>query len=186
MAKNRFAQPLFGKIIYIYETHLTIDELHTVFDPKTFWIDVTGVDCEVGYVQKFVEGQGIVWVPPTTNVVPTLAELKARALELLKAERDAREESFLLYNGNVFDYDAISRERLDSARRGLQKNGGVETWTTAINTHVELTLEDLENIDEEARSRSRQLHFQYNKLKALVESCTSKEELDAINFDTDV
>ena len=59
MAKNRFAQPLYGKIIYIFETDLKMAELSTIFSPKTYWIDVTGIDCEVGYIQEFREGKGI-------------------------------------------------------------------------------------------------------------------------------
>ena len=50
MGKFRYAQPLYGKIIYIYETDLPFEELSTVFDPKTYWVDVTGQDCEVGYI----------------------------------------------------------------------------------------------------------------------------------------
>lgn len=71
MAKNRFAQPLYGKIIYIYETDLPFEELSTVFDPKTYWIDVTGQDCEVGYIAKYVEGGGIVFSAPESIVEPT-------------------------------------------------------------------------------------------------------------------
>ena len=61
MAKNRFAQPLYGKIIYIYETNLTMEQLPTIFDPSTYWIDVTGLDCEVGYLVSFKEGVGLVF-----------------------------------------------------------------------------------------------------------------------------
>ena len=51
--KNRFAQPMYGKIIYIYETDLELNQLSTIFSPTTFWIDVTGLDCEVGYLVDF-------------------------------------------------------------------------------------------------------------------------------------
>ena len=64
MSKNRFAQPLYGKIIYIYETNLRMDELATIFNPSPYWIDVTGIDCEVGYIVEFVEGGGLRFVPP--------------------------------------------------------------------------------------------------------------------------
>ena len=84
MAKNRFAQPLYGKIIYIYETNLTVEQLPTIFDPSTFWIDVTGIDCEVGYLVSFKEGVGLVLTPPP-NEEYTLGELKAQKLELVNA-----------------------------------------------------------------------------------------------------
>lgn len=84
MAKNRFAQPLYGKIIYIFETDLKMDELSSIFSPKTYWIDVTGIDCEVGYIQEFREGEGIVWVAPP-NEEYTFEDEKARKLEQVDA-----------------------------------------------------------------------------------------------------
>jgi len=84
MAKNRFAQPLYGKIIYIYETNLTMEQLPTIFDPSTYWIDVTGLDCEVGYLVSFKEGVGLVLAPPP-NEEYTFEELKAQKLELVDA-----------------------------------------------------------------------------------------------------
>lgn len=77
MAKYRYAQPLYGKIIYIYETDLPFEELSTVFDPKTYWIDVTGQDCEVGYIAKYEEGGGIVFAAPESIVEPTETEKEA-------------------------------------------------------------------------------------------------------------
>lgn len=84
MAKNRFAQPLYGKIIYIYETNLKKEELSTIFDPSTYWIDVTGMECEVGYLVDFKEGAGLVLTPPP-NQEYTFEELKAQKLELVDA-----------------------------------------------------------------------------------------------------
>lgn len=84
MTKNRFAQPLYGKIIYIYETNLTMEQLPTIFDPSTFWIDVTGLDCEVGYLVSFKEGEGLVLTPPP-NEEYTFDELKTQKLELVDA-----------------------------------------------------------------------------------------------------
>ena len=80
MAKNRFAQPLYGKIIYIYETYLTRDDLPTVFDPSTYWIDVTGIDCEVGYILAFTEDGGLRFIPPPKQEL-TIEEEKQKMLE---------------------------------------------------------------------------------------------------------
>lgn len=79
MAKNRYAQPLYGKIIYIYETDLPFDKLSTVFDPSTYWIDVTGLECEVGYVVDFKEGAGLVLTPPKDITVTENEALAAEA-----------------------------------------------------------------------------------------------------------
>lgn len=82
--KNRFAQPLYGKIIYIFETNLTMEQLPTIFDPSTYWIDVTGIDCEVGYLVEFKEGAGLILTPPP-NSEYTFEELKEQKLELVDA-----------------------------------------------------------------------------------------------------
>lgn len=80
--KNKFAQILYGKILYIYETDLKLDQLSTIFDPSTFWVDVTGLDCEVGYVVDFKEGVGLVLTPPPdithTENEALAAEAKAK------------------------------------------------------------------------------------------------------------
>ena len=89
MAKNRFAQPLYGKIIYIYETDLTMEQLPTIFDPSTFWIDVTGLDCEVGYLVSFKEGIGLVLTPPP-NKDYTFEEMKTQKLELVDAWTESK------------------------------------------------------------------------------------------------
>lgn len=78
---NRYAQPLYGKIVYIFETELPFEKLSTIFDPSTYWIDVTNVDCEVGYLVKFVEGIGITFEKPTE--VTEEDKLKAEATQEL-------------------------------------------------------------------------------------------------------
>ena len=89
MARNRFAQPLYGKIIYIFETDLKMEELSIIFSPKTYWIDVTGIDCEVGYIQEFREGEGIVWVAPP-NEEYTFEDEQARMLEKVNAWTESK------------------------------------------------------------------------------------------------
>ena len=186
MSKNRFAQPLYGKIIYIYETDLKKEDLSTIFDPSTFWIDVTDVECEVGYLVDFKEGVGLVLTPPT-NTNYTLEEEKHRKIELLKAERDAREVAPVEYAGILYDYDSKSRDRLDSAERGFE-NGerSSEVWTTADNAVANLDTETYKGIDKAARDRSRQLHYQYNKLKAYVNNLEDIEKVRAVEFDDEV
>lgn len=62
--KYRYAQLLYGKVIYIYETELKKEDLYTVFSPDIYWVDVTGQKCEVGYITEFKEGLGVVFTPP--------------------------------------------------------------------------------------------------------------------------
>lgn len=185
MAKNRFAQPLYGKIIYIFETDLEKADLATIFDPKTYWIDVTNIDCEVGYIQEYKEGVGIVWVkPPDTE--PTLESEKAHKEALMKAERDLREVAVIEYKDKLFDYDDKARERMRIAKEDLENTGvASRLWTCADESITEVTVADFEAINSLAATRSEELHFQYRKLKVKIKACTDISSVQAIFFDTD-
>lgn len=185
MAKNRFAQPLYGKIIYIFETDLNKEDLSTIFDPKTYWIDVTGLDCEVGYIQEYKEGVGIVWVkPPDTE--PTLESEKAHKVAQMKAERDSREVAIIEYNGKLFDYDDKARERMRIAKEDLESSGVTSRpWTCADDSIAMVSVADFVAINSLAATRSEKLHFQYRKLKVKINACTDITSVQAISFDTD-
>lgn len=185
MAKNRFAQPLYGKIIYIFETDLEKAELATIFDPSTYWIDVTGLDCEVGYIQEYKEGVGIVWVkPPDTE--PTLEAEKAHKKAQMKAERDLKEVAVIEYKDKLFDYDDKARERLRIAKEDLENTGvASRLWTCADESITEVTVADFEAINSLAATRSEELHFQYRKLKVKIDACADIAAVQAITFDTD-
>ena len=187
MARNRFAQPLYGKIIYIYETDLEKDQLATIFDPSTYWIDVTGIDCEVGYILEYVEGGGLRFVPPPNEGPLSLKETKANKIALMKAERDNRETSIIEYKDITLDYDDKARERMRIAQQALEDNNiESQLWTCADNVQVLLTVQDFKNINTLAAQRSGALHVQYNKLKEYINSLTTIEEVDAVTFDTEV
>lgn len=187
MARNRFAQPLYGKIIYIYETDLEKDQLATIFDPGTYWIDVTGLDVEVGYILEYVEGGGLRFIPPPNEGPLSLKETKANKIALMKAERDNREVAVIDYKDITLDYDDKARERMRIAQQALKDNNiESQLWTCADNVQVLLTVQDFKNINTLAAQRSGALHVQYNKLKEYINSLTTIEEVDAVTFDTEV
>ena len=185
MAKNRFAQPLYGKIIYIYETDLEKDQLATIFDPSTYWIDVTGLDVEVGYILEYVEGGGLRFVPPPNDSPLSLEETKANKIALMKAKRDAEEVKPIAYNGNLFDYDDKARDRIAAAIIALdvQGVGAKISWTTADNEDAVVTAADLRAIVAAAAVRSNLLHIAYRKAKAQVEATGSAEEVDVVTLE---
>lgn len=183
--KNKFAQLLYGKIIFIYETVLKKEELSTIFSPTTYWVDVTGQDVEVGYLVGCKENVGLVFSPPPTTTL-TLEETKAHQIALMKTERDAREVAILEYDGKTFDYDDKSRERLRIAEKALIDNNlPSQEWTCADNTKTELTVADFKIINTLAAERSATLHERYNTLKELINNCLTIEEVEAITFDSD-
>ena len=99
-----------------------------------------------------------------------------------KAARNAEEIAPIEWNGNLFDYDADSRDRLRIKRQNIEDNGGTGTikWTLADNSFTVIGLADFIGINNAASERSEALHYKYNVLKAQAEAATTKEELESI------
>lgn len=197
MAKNRFAQPLYGKIIYIYETNLTMEQLPTIFDPSTYWIDVTGLDCEVGYLVSFKEGVGLVLAPPP-NEEYTFEELKAQKLEIVDAwTADKITGGFISQcTGNPVRYDSDKDTQL--TMQGIALNVSTERFANEYplgcpvrgykEGETEKTVQYLNAAQVYTWCADLSSHIgackQQGWIKqAQVEAALSKEDLDAIILD---
>lgn len=197
MAKNRFAQPLYGKIIYIFETNLTMEQLPTIFDPSTYWIDVTGLDCEVGYIVSFKEGVGLVLAPPP-NEEYTFEELKAQKLELVDAwTADKITGGFISQcTGKLVRYDSDKDTQL--TMQGIALNVSTERFANEYplgcpvrgykEGETEKTIQYLNAAQVYAWCADLSSHIgackQQGWIKqAQVEAALSKEDLDAIILD---
>lgn len=197
MAKNRFAQPLYGKIIYIYETNLTMEQLPTIFDPSTYWIDVTGLDCEVGYLVSFKEGVGLVLAPPP-NEEYTFEELKAQKLELVDAwTADKITGGFISEcTGKLVRYDSDKDTQL--TMQGIALNVSTERFANEYplgcpvrgykEGETEKTIQYLNATQVYTWCADLSSHIgackQQGWIKqAQVAAASSKEELDAITLD---
>lgn len=113
---------------------------------------------------------------------PSLDELKAQKLTELKTIRDNEEVKPIECNGNLFDFDDKARDRINSAIIALSITGQSIEWTTADNTNVLVTADDLRGVVANVAVRSNDLHVKYRELKEQVEACKSKEELDEIQW----
>ena len=113
---------------------------------------------------------------------PTLDELKAQKLTELKTIRDNEEVKPIAYNGNIFDFDEKARDRINSAIIALSITGQSIEWTTADNTNVLVTADDLRAVVTSVAVRSNELHSRYRNAKAKVEEAQTAEELEAIEL----
>ena len=113
---------------------------------------------------------------------PTLDELKQAKINELKTIRDTEEVKPIEYNGNLFDFDEKARDRINSAIVALDITGESIEWTTAGNINVAVTAQDLRNIIAAVALRSNDLHIKYRELKEQVETCTTKEQLEKIEW----
>lgn len=130
---------------------------------------------EVFDIQQIKLVDGVITIP-----APSLDELKAQKLSELKATRDTLETEPIEYNGNHYDYDDKARDRVNAAIIALNISGQSIEWTTADNTNVAVTAQDLRNIIANVAVRSNILHVKYRELKELVLACTTAEEVAEI------
>lgn len=110
----------------------------------------------------------------------TLDECKTDKVQQLKWARDAAEVEPIEYNGNSYDYDDKARDRINAAIIALDVTGGNIEWTTADNTNVTVTANDLRGVIGAVAIRSNTLHIKYRNLKEQVLACTTKEAANAI------
>ena len=117
-----------------------------------------------------------------TAPVKTLEQLKQDKILALKTIRDTEEVKPIEYNGNLFDFDEKARDRINSALIALSITGQSIEWTTADNTNVTVTADDLRDVIAAVAMRSNELHVKYRQLKEQVEACTIKEQLEKIEW----
>lgn len=114
----------------------------------------------------------------------SIEEVKETKISELKSERDAREEAPVEYKGKLWDFDTKSRDRINTAATALEVSD-IEsiTWTAYDDTSADLTITDLKNIIATAAVRGNELHTQYRVLRDAVNSCTTEEEINSINWE---
>ena len=113
----------------------------------------------------------------TPPYVPPLEEVQAAKLAELKSTRDTLETEPIEYNGNHYDYDDKARDRVNAAIIALNISGQSIEWTTADNTNVAVTADDLRGVVAAVAVRSNELHVKYRELKEQVEACSTVEEV---------
>ncbi len=130
-------------------------------------------------------GQGMIvdrglWYEVVPIPQPPLSKLKENKITELKGERDKREMLPVEYNGNRYDFDQKSYERITAAIYALDLGGGTINWTTADNDTVEVTANDLRGVIASAAVRSNALHVKYRLYKERVDAALTPSEVKEI------
>ena len=135
---------------------------------------------EIGDIEKGYDGKHYL-----AGYAPTqpLDVIKTTKLAELKNIRDTLETEPIEYNGNNFDYDEKARDRINAAIIALDITGQSIEWATSDNTNVTVTADDLRGVVANVVMRSNELHIKYRELKEQVTACTTKEELDKIQWE---
>lgn len=118
-----------------------------------------------------------------THEEEPLENIKQRKIIELKRRRDTAEVEPIAYNGHNFDYDDKARDRINAAiiALSLQGEGASIDWTTADDTNVKVTANDLRMVIAAVAVRSNKLHIAYRKAKEQVEAAQSKTDVEIID-----
>lgn len=135
--------------------------------------------------EYLIADDGSVYPKPAPTDAELLADAKTAKIAELKAERDAREVEPITYNGNSYDYDSKARERINAAIIALDVQGTDVSidWTTATNTDVKVTADDLRRVIAVVAQRSNALHVAYRAAKDKVEQSTTVADVEAVTLD---
>lgn len=132
--------------------------------------------------EYLIADDGSVYPKPAPTDAELLAVAKPAKIAELKAERDSKEVEPIEYNGNLYDYDAKARDRINAAiiALSLQGEGATIDWTTTDNQDVKVTANDLRMVIAAVAVRSNALHTAYRAAKEQVEAAQNKEEVETI------
>ena len=113
---------------------------------------------------------------------PTFEELKLAKRAEINQARDTAEQSGFEYLGKTFDSDQVSCIRMSSAAQAMQyaPDDAIITWTTQDNSTIDLNKSQLMGLVVALAQHSNTCHQKATSLKAQIDACESKEELDKI------
>ena len=117
-----------------------------------------------------------------------LEELKTEKRAEINAARDEAEQGGFEYMGKIFDSDQVSCQRISCAAQAMSAvamSGEIPTitWTCQDNTTIDLSASELMGLVVALAQWSNSCHEKATALKAQIDACTSKEELDAITWE---
>lgn len=139
------------------------------------------------FIVKYNHEQGMVIEETDEGLIAqelkkTLEELKQEKRVEINRARDNAEQSGFEYMGKVFDSDQVSCIRISSAAQAMQyaQDDATITWTTQDNSTIDLNKAQLMGLVVALAQHSNECHQKATALKAQIEACESKEELDKI------
>ena len=117
-----------------------------------------------------------------------LDELKAEKREEINQARDNAEQGGFEYMGKIFDSDQVSCQRISCAAQAMSvltmsAETPTITWTCQDNTTIDLSASELMGLVVALAQWSNSCHEKATALKAQIDACTGKEELDAITWE---
>lgn len=115
---NKYAEILYGKVQAIYEDERDFATFKNIFSPTAYFVDVTGQECDIGYIATYQAGVGIILAPPPDDN-RTAAE---KAIAVLDSEYEtSKKELSLAYVDAVMSDDAELQDSLKAELAALNE-----------------------------------------------------------------
>ena len=114
--------------------------------------------------------------------IKTLDELKTAKIAELKTARDANEQDYFVYDGNKYDSDPVSCQRItDTVLLANAVGDGFSIiWTDYDNIGRELDKDGINGLLVALATHSQACHTQYNLLKEQVANAQTADEVAAV------
>jgi hypothetical protein len=180
----KYAEIYGGKVRDLKESNLGYTEFVSIFDPTSYWIDVTGVtDIDVDYVIKFSKDVGTYFEKPEELVtVETLDSKILGKLEKLKVlfERaldNAYIESSLGFRANA---DKTAYNNVDALIIEATEENSIIEFNDYDNLKQYLSVDQLKVLKTEIAKNNSFLYRQKFKYRDDINDAATEEELEAI------
>lgn len=207
---KKYAQLFNGEVVDIKEAE-SIAQLARAFGPEKYWVDVTNLDCKVGYVSKFVDGAGCVYVDPLQKPFATTPENIEEAVKIKKLQfgkqfaKERDKTRFIEFSKAKYDnsgklieppvtygFDCTPNDIVYFMAAFLplmvNKSGtaNYRVWlTTEKKGLVTFTYEEMEKIYNDIRYSQLQACAKYDAKKAQLLRATTVDEAMAIEWEDD-
>jgi hypothetical protein len=121
--------------------------------------------------------------------LPTQAEMldmaKATKRDEINAARDAALDAGFVFDGNTYDSDAKSIQRITGAATlAIIDNTFTTNWITKDNGVVSLSAAQLIALGQAAAAHEQRLIFKARQLKDQINAATTRAEVDEVSWDT--
>lgn len=183
----KYAEIYGGVVRDLRESNLGFTEFASIWDPASFWLDVTGLtdeEIQVGWILKASTDRGTYFEKPAEVVDPESFEAKQAALnERLSVAFDNVQQTAFLVSSLGFRANAGQRAYRDVD--GLVKQmeaEGLETvdFRDYDNVFQPITYEEAKTLELEIIKNGQSIYLQKWDFENKIAKATTVEELDAI------
>lgn len=184
----KYAEIYGGKVRDLRESHLNFVEFCSIFDPTSFWLDVTGVkEVGIGWILKSNTEIGTYFEKPEALIVEdTLENRRLAKLEMLETLFESTEKKAYIFSSLGFNANAGQRAKNDVDGLIVKmeaENIEQEGFMDYDNVLQIVTLDEVKTIQLEIIKNGYSIYQQKWEMRNNINLASSIEELEDINIE---